>query len=112
MRKITEKVSDAFLNKQSVCMSNSAVVAADDKVSLYLHSNLIARLSDDKLEVTLAGWGTPTTRERLNGLMRTLRLNVRFNQYKGDQYMRTASAGRRIEVDETICLDLNGNEIK
>lgn len=35
---------------------------------LKLHGNTIAELSADGLFITSAGWKTPTTKERLNGL--------------------------------------------
>ena len=68
MRKITEKAAKAFHNGYEFKSSNTRVVEVDRGVELYLHDNLIAHRSNGNVYVSLAGWCTPTTRERLNGL--------------------------------------------
>ena len=50
----------------------------DGKV--YLHNNKIAEWRENGLYMGLAGWNTPTTRERLNGIAEYLGLKVRFSQ--------------------------------
>lgn len=42
---------------------------ASDRVVVYLHGNLIARITASQIDVTLAGWNTPTTRSRINALL-------------------------------------------
>jgi hypothetical protein len=39
-------------------------------IEVRLHGNLIACLYDNELKITLAGWNTPTTRSRLNALIK------------------------------------------
>ena len=63
MRLVTEKCIKAFLNGKNTAVSNTMV--ADNK--LYLHGNCIAKIEDGKLLVSMCGWNTKTTRERLNG---------------------------------------------
>ena len=69
MRKITEEAISAFLAGQDFHKSNTQVVVSENETSLFLHGNKIAKL-DNKgvLSITTAGWPSPTTRERLNGL--------------------------------------------
>ena len=72
MRKITEQSVKAFLNREYF---NKGNMYADSTI-LQLHGNTIAkRTESDEIEISFAGWNTPTTKERLNGLADLL-----FNQ--------------------------------
>ena len=113
MRKITRQITEAFANKQAKRSGNDEVtITNDSEVRLYLHRNKIAEhvIGTNILTVTLAGWGTNTTRERLCGLMRTLNLPIHFTQHKHEQYIRTATKGRKIGESELINIDLNTGE--
>ena len=57
MRKITQKIANAFANGESLKITN----AETDGRSVWLHGNEIARMTDNDLEVSLAGWPTVTT---------------------------------------------------
>ena len=69
MRKITETIVHAFLNGESKCIANSST----DGQELFLHGNKIAWKGEHNgaacVFITLAGWPTPTTRERLQGVL-------------------------------------------
>jgi len=83
MRKITREIVNAFMERKPRSISNSST----DGTTLYLHGNAIARhtgegVSAEGLEISMAGWPSNTTRERLNGLPW-----VRINQSKGVQYL-------------------------
>ena len=73
-RIITEKACNAFLNSKNFKLANTEV----KNNAMYLHGNKIAWFEDDILYISLCGWNTPTTRERLNGLP-----NVNINVKKG-----------------------------
>lgn len=76
MRKITKEIVAAFLNHETKRIGNSYT----DGTTLFLHGNAIARhRTDGCFEVTTAGWNTPTTRERLNGLP-GIKVNVKQGQ--------------------------------
>jgi len=45
-----------------------------------LHGNKIAEWRENGLHMSLAGWNTVTTRERLNGIAQTIGLKVSFTQ--------------------------------
>lgn len=84
MRKITEQAARAFHSAQPFKKSNTEVEVHDRDVVLKLHGHPIAwwNTFTNEFEVTLAGWPTPTTRERLNGLT-----GVHATQRKGIQYL-------------------------
>ena len=89
MRKITAEAVDAFMNGRQYCNSNTTVrtftsnVASDGAYTeMRLHDNKIAYQNRDGLFITLAGWNSNTTRERLNGLP-----GVRVNTRAGQAYL-------------------------
>lgn len=106
MRKITAQAAARFMQGTSWANGNTAVsvTLADGEpiTTMYLHNNTIAIAKDGMLYLTLAGWGTPTTRERLNGLLQTLGYNpaLQFSQHRGGQYFE----GTEIEAGQWIKL--------
>ena len=85
MRKETQIIVRAFLNGEAI----------------YLHNNRIAWREGNHIYATLAGWGTVTTRERLNGLCRALGVPRGFYQAKHAQYYGEDEIGTR-EIIELI----------
>lgn len=67
-RQITKEAVRAFNNNENFSLSNTTVKADCTGTRMYLFGNLIAEKVANRIRVTLAGWNTPTTRERLNGL--------------------------------------------
>ena len=60
MRQVTREVANAFLNGQTKAISNSMT----NGKSLYLWGHEIARFNEEgKLEISLCGYNTVTTRE-------------------------------------------------
>ena len=68
MRKVTEQIIRAFESGKNLRVSNSEVKADATGVYMYLFGNLIAKKENNKLFITMAGYNTVTTRERLNGI--------------------------------------------
>lgn len=65
MRKVTEKIKAAFEAGKSLKVGNTRT----DGESVFLHGNEIVRRDvSGSVFATLAGWNTPTTRERVNGI--------------------------------------------
>jgi hypothetical protein len=65
MRKVTEQIKTAFENGESLKVGNTRT----DGTSVFLHGNEIIRRDISGIVfATLAGWNTPTTRERVNGI--------------------------------------------
>jgi hypothetical protein len=103
MRKIEERMVEAIQTGRSFSLANTRVTAIDKTggSAVYLHGNLIATLkwkyhglgillrpsyTLELVQCTLAGWGTVTTRSRLNAICRGLDMACRFGQRKGQQY--------------------------
>ena len=86
MRKITSEAVTAFEAGQDYSNTNTKVVFGLDKITrLSLHGSVIAQTiyRDAKdIKITLAGWNTNTTRERLNGLQ-----GVRVTTKQGQAYL-------------------------
>ena len=64
-RQITFEACSAFETGRKYCKSNT-MVTTDGK--MYLWGNKIAEYVNGKLQVSMCGWGSRTTQERLNGL--------------------------------------------
>jgi hypothetical protein len=65
MRKVTEQIKQAFNQGLSKKVGNTRT----DGNSVFLHGNeIIKRDASGLVMATLAGWNTPTTRERINGI--------------------------------------------
>ena len=71
MRKITRKVTEAFLAGRAFSFGNTKT----DGHSIYLHGNrIVSRLGNTGIIIASdCGWRTPTTRERINGVILALR---------------------------------------
>lgn len=84
MRKVTKEIVNAFLNCQKKTIGNTMT----DGVSIYLHGNRIAwRDESDSYHISMCGWGTPTTRERLNGLLQEVAPHLFVSQKKGQNLL-------------------------
>lgn len=70
MRKIEEQMQDAVRTKRNWTNGNTSVVQAPHVrvIEINLHGNMVGKIVDNTLRVTLAGWNTPTTRSRVNAL--------------------------------------------
>jgi hypothetical protein len=90
MKKITETIATAFAQGRNKSLGNTA--ARDN--AFYLHGNKIAEKREGGIYMSLAGWNTVTTRERLNGLAYVLGLDASFTQKAFEPYLN----GKRIEA--------------
>jgi hypothetical protein len=65
MRKITSQIRQAFRNHEKKTIGNTRT----DGQTVWLHNNaIVRRMPDGSVQASLAGWNTPTTRERVNGI--------------------------------------------
>ena len=92
-RQVTKEIVKAFMNDQAKRVSNSEVHTDFNSTRLYLFDNLIAIKKKDtgKIEVSMAGYPTVTTRERLNGIP-----GVSITQRNFKQFLN----GKEIETDK------------
>ena len=71
MRKVTKNIRNAFYAGRKLTIGNTHT----DGTAVWLHGNKIVERREDGVYATLAGWNTPTTRERVNGIT-----GARFHQ--------------------------------
>ena len=65
MRKVTQQIKQAFEQGKSLKVGNTRT----DGQTVWLHGNAIVKRDPDGLvRWSLAGWNSPTTRERVNGI--------------------------------------------
>ncbi|REK56919.1 MAG: hypothetical protein DWQ49_09430 [Bacteroidetes bacterium] len=64
MRKITRQIKKAFERREAKTVGNTTT----DGDSVWIHGNKIVQRKDGVVMGSLAGWNTPTTRERVNGI--------------------------------------------
>ena len=96
MRKVTETIAESFYKGFKKTVSNTHT----DGVNVWLHGNKIAwRNQDNSLSVTLAGWGTPTTRERINGILDTFGIHYRVGQHKHEQIIKNSDNERSFSFE-------------
>ena len=105
MRQITYDAARAFIDGKPLTLGNTCTYAAErgqyeaqrlveDHFFLYLFGNRIATKIPTKLpakvghifKLTLAGWPTTTTRERLNGVLELIGAKHRLYQKNYYQY--------------------------
>ena len=85
MPKESKIVVQAFLDGTSKKMKNTET----DGKELRLFGNGIAwHLSETNIGITMAGWGSVTTRDRLNTLFRIAGIDASVYQQNHDQYIR------------------------
>ena len=121
MRKITRLAARAFIEGRSFNRDNTSVVIAQtgygDVKRLLLHGNIIAiqdlfsntrdpskslMRTKGNLQISLAGWPTATTRERLNGLLTEMGKREGIWQRNHEQYYGTHEDNRVISSSEWI----------
>ena len=109
MRKITEAAANAFKAKRDFSRDNTTVLVSDNYVAMYLHGNRIAyqHLDGGNLRVTLAGWGTPTTRERVNGLLEVMGVQAWYYQKNKRQRFAYGVSDREVSPKDwfTVRID-------
>jgi hypothetical protein len=102
MRKVTQTIANAFAAGTRATGNNTVCTGS----IVTLHGNVIAsRNADGSVNLTLAGWGTTTTRDRVNGIARALWADKapRFWQQDHDQHV-TDWTGRGGPIDSSDVL--------
>lgn len=95
MRKESLYVCKAFIKRERCRRKNSKT----DGTTLFLFDNPIAwHNADGSITMTLAGHGTPTTRDRLNTLCWLLYQRRPFHQHKNEQYFDDTYISTRSEL--------------
>lgn len=69
MRKITERIKEAFDKNVSMKIDNSEVVFNGESTKMYLFGNLIAKKDINGIQITCCGWLSKTTKDRLSAFI-------------------------------------------
>ena len=70
MRKVTAETVRAFFNGTKKTVGNTKITVVDGETAMSLHNNIIAlRSADGVVMINNKGYDTPTTKERLNGIL-------------------------------------------
>lgn len=83
MRTITHLAVKKFLNEENFRKDNTEVIKTYNTHRLLLHGNEIATKVDSTIKIDNCGWFSTTTKERLNGLLKTLgRIGIQQKNFK------------------------------
>ena len=106
MRQITKQATSALRDGHTFKLANTAVTSFDGRHCMFLHGHIIAARRHDvpAISLSLCGWNTPTTRERLNGIAQAYGLPVRFCQRNHAAWVREIDTGREYEIDPSDVL--------
>ena len=104
MRKVTQDIARAFVNGQKKTLRNTST----DGMSVWLHGHEIIRKTGNKeFRISLCGWGTPTTRERLNGILSFAGVNAHLFQHNHEQFL--CANGQTVHIDSNDIISVNPN---
>jgi len=113
-RDISNEAAKRFLAGKKYSNKNTKVEVGEDGTTMYLHGNAIAHYhhdDPDHVNMTLAGWGTPTTRERLNTLSNHIGIGRPFHQSKHSQYHTTSGGSKEIHSKDIITVHRKTGEV-
>ena len=100
MRDVSKLVIGAFLEGRKRTIKNTST----DGQYLWLHGNRIAwRDEHGCIYMTMCGWPTVITRDRLNTLCHLLGSKLHFGQFRHEQYLVDhLGVSRKISANEVI----------
>ncbi len=104
MKKVTEQTAQAFFNGTKKTVGNTTVTVVDGETSMALHGNIIAIKSvDGVVQINNKGYDTPTTKERLNGILSHLN-NDYIQQIKGKWFIVSDGKKTEFPYDEWVTI--------
>ncbi len=110
MKKITQESIKHFIAGIKFNKGNMKVTIIGDMVYLELHGNIIASHKKGELfsnmTLSLCGYNTTTTRERLNGLLTYFGASKRFKQKNFAPYLIDIKTKQLTEIDASDILEL------
>ena len=102
MRNVSRVIAQAFNDRRTKTISNTHT----DGEGFFLHGHKIAFWDEDHngeiLSFNMCGWGTVTTRERLNSLFYVLGFDMSVYQKSFSQMLRYKGQDLEIEDDQQV----------
>ena len=114
MRKVSKEIAKAFINDKRKTVGNTYT----ENGKIFLHDNKIAwwestgkyysqgsdiDSNSGHLCFSMCGWGTPTTRERLNTLF--------YKLFKGDAVFLKQSKGNQYLYINLTCMEIDPSKV-
>jgi len=103
MRQVTKNAVNAFKADNKFSGSNTKVLTYKAGTQMLLHKNIIAekyfKMPHDKISISLSGWNTVTTRERLNGILKAYNRQYAIAQRNYEPYLywiEKMSGGKKV----------------
>ena len=90
MRKIESKMNEAIRFPTNWSSGNTTVTRENEFSNVYLHGNLIARISYDTIQLYDGGWQSNTTKSRLNAILAEFGKGERVYQRQWHWYLEMA----------------------
>ncbi len=89
MRQVTKNAVNAFKANGKFCGSNTNVINYPSGSEMLLHMNIIATSlkRTGEVSISLSGWNTVTTRERLNGILKAYNREYGIVQRNHEPYL-------------------------
>ena len=107
MRKVTKNAINAFKADNKFSGSNTSVLTYKSGTQLILHKNIIAESKrTGEVAISLSGWNTVTTRERLNGILKAYNRQYAIVQRNHEPYLYwTVGMNSGMQLANKIKLD-------
>ena len=108
MRQVTENAVNAFKADNKFCGSNTNVLTYKAGTQMLLHKNIIAESikRTGEVSISLSGWNTLTTRERLNGILKAYNRQYAIVQRNHEPYLYwTVGMNSGMQLANKIKLD-------
>ena len=102
MRNITEQATQAFFEGRNFKLSNTEVHADCTGVYLKLWDNLIAKRIGERVSISLAGYNTNTTKERLRGILSKFNKTLITKQGKVFIFKKADKELQEININEFV----------
>ena len=106
MRVIEREMNTAILNSQNWKSDNTEVVYSPERDAsyVYLHGNHIATIGETFLQVYTCGYKTPTTKSRLNAILKEHGNDARIFQSNFEWFV-IDDIGQKIPFTEGMVLN-------
>jgi hypothetical protein len=102
MRQVSREIGEAFNNGESKTLGNTST----DGVVVWLFEEPIVRYGDNCVEVSLAGWPGPTTRERINSVLECCGINAGIFQKGGRQYIQVGNQSEPMPTHGWVAIEV------